>query len=78
MGDDATTSGLMLGAFGALLGFSVSSLVNYNFGDSEALMMLLFVIGRRVVEGKRKAKAKGKNQKAKVKEEGSSNLIFAF
>jgi len=36
---------LALGTFGALLGFSISSLVNYNFGDSEVLMLLLFLIG---------------------------------
>jgi uncharacterized membrane protein YbjE (DUF340 family) len=38
-------SSLSLGAFGAILGFSLSSLTNYNFGDSEALTMLLFVVG---------------------------------
>ncbi|HMZ19092.1 MAG TPA: O-antigen ligase family protein [Blastocatellia bacterium] len=36
---------LMLGGFGAVIGFSASSLANYNFGDSEALMLLLCVIG---------------------------------
>lgn len=39
-----TGSGLMLGAFAALIGFSASSLVNYNFGDSEPLLMLLSVV----------------------------------
>lgn len=38
-------SSLPLGTFGAIVGFSLSSLTNYNFGDSEALMMLLFVAG---------------------------------
>ncbi|MCI0666173.1 MAG: hypothetical protein L0220_34400, partial [Acidobacteria bacterium] len=38
------------GAFGALIGFSASSLTNYNFGDSEALMLLLFVIALVVVK----------------------------
>ncbi len=38
-------SALPLGIFGAVVGFSLSSLTNYNFGDSEALMMLLFVVG---------------------------------
>ena len=42
---DVKTSGLMIGAFAVLIGFSASSLVNYNFGDSEALMMLLFIMG---------------------------------
>jgi len=36
---------LSLGAFGAIIGFLLSSLTNYNFGDSEALMMLLFIVG---------------------------------
>lgn len=36
---------LLLGAYSALLGFSLSSLTNYNFGDSESLMLLLFVTG---------------------------------
>ncbi len=36
---------LTLGAFGAIIGFSISSLANYNFGDSEALMMLLLTVG---------------------------------
>ncbi|HEX4950645.1 MAG TPA: O-antigen ligase family protein [Blastocatellia bacterium] len=35
---------LALGALAALLGFSLSSLVNYNFGDSEVVMLLLFVV----------------------------------
>ena len=36
---------LRLGLFGALLGFSISSLTNYNFGDSEVLMQLLLLAG---------------------------------
>jgi hypothetical protein len=43
---------LMLGTFGALLGFSASSLTNYNFGDSETLMMLLCVVGMSAVPAK--------------------------
>lgn len=43
-GDDFGES-LTLGSFGALLGFTLSSLTNYNFGDSETLMMLLCVAG---------------------------------
>ncbi|MGH9841627.1 MAG: O-antigen ligase family protein [Blastocatellia bacterium] len=50
-GDDFSES-LHLGAFGALIGFSVSSLANYNFGDSEALMMLLCVVGLSIVQAK--------------------------
>lgn len=51
-GNDVS-SGLMLGAFASLIGFSASSLVNYNFGDSETLMVLLFVIGLMMVESER-------------------------
>jgi O-antigen ligase len=40
---------LMLGVFGAIIGFSVSSLANYNFGDSEALMLLLSMVGLALV-----------------------------
>ncbi len=35
---------LAFGALAALLGFSISSLVNYNFGDSEVVMLLLFIV----------------------------------
>ncbi len=37
--------GVCLGALAALLGFSLSSLVNYNFGDSEVVLLLLFIVG---------------------------------
>lgn len=42
---------LLLGAYSALLGFALSSLTNYNFGDSESLTLLLFVIGLAGVTG---------------------------
>lgn len=35
---------LALGTLAALLGFSLSSLTNYNFGDSEVVMLLLFLV----------------------------------
>ena len=35
---------LAFGALAALLGFSISSLVNYNFGDSEVVLLLLFIV----------------------------------
>jgi O-antigen ligase len=44
-----TGSGLMLGVVAALIGFSASSLVNYNFGDSEPLLMLLSVVALSLV-----------------------------
>jgi hypothetical protein len=39
----------MLGAVAALIGFSASSLVNYNFGDAESLLMLLGVVALSLV-----------------------------
>jgi len=39
------SSSLPLGVFAAITGFMLSSLTNYNFGDSEALTLLLFVVG---------------------------------
>jgi hypothetical protein len=38
--------------FGAIAGFSASSLVNYNFGDAEVLLLLLFVFALSLVAGK--------------------------
>jgi len=52
-GSDIFQESLMLGVFGAGLGFSLSSLTNYNFGDSEALTMLLFVTGLLFAAGNR-------------------------
>ncbi|MBO0862419.1 MAG: O-antigen ligase family protein [Chloracidobacterium sp.] len=46
---DIMSGGLLLGALAALIGFSASSLVNYNFGDSEPLLMLLSVIALSLV-----------------------------
>ncbi|MBO0723815.1 MAG: O-antigen ligase family protein, partial [Blastocatellia bacterium] len=42
-GDEFNRS-LMLGTMGAYAGFSVSSLTNYNFGDSEVVMLLLMIL----------------------------------
>lgn len=36
-------AGWLLGACGGLAGFSAGTLVNYNFGDSEVIMLLLFI-----------------------------------
>jgi hypothetical protein len=41
--EDLRGSALALGATGALIGFAAGSLVNYNFGDSEVVMLLLLV-----------------------------------
>lgn len=37
--------GLLLGALGGLAGFLTSGLVHYNFGDSENVMVLYFIMG---------------------------------
>jgi hypothetical protein len=37
--------GLLLGALGGLVGFFISGLVHYNWGDSEVVMILYFVMG---------------------------------
>ena len=42
---DMAGQGLLAGASIALIGFSLSSIINYNFGDSETMMLLLAVLG---------------------------------
>ena len=42
---DHLGAGLATGALAALLGFSLSALINYNFGDSETLLQLLTIVG---------------------------------
>jgi hypothetical protein len=37
--------GVLLGALGGLAGFFASGLVHYNFGDSEVVMILYFIMG---------------------------------
>jgi hypothetical protein len=37
--------GILLGALGGLVGFFVSGIVHYNWGDSEVVMVLYFIIG---------------------------------
>lgn len=42
---DLFGEGLVLGTIGALAGFGASSLINYNFGDSEVLLLMLALVG---------------------------------
>lgn len=42
---DTNTYGILLGASGALTGFLLSSLVNYNYGDSEVVMLFWWLMG---------------------------------
>jgi O-antigen ligase len=41
--------GILLGALGGLVGFFSSGLVHYNFGDSEVVMILYFIMGLALV-----------------------------
>jgi O-antigen ligase len=42
---DTNCYGILLGTLGALTGFLISSLVNYNYGDAEVAMMFWFLMG---------------------------------
>lgn len=42
---DTHTYGIFLGTLGALTGFLASSLVNYNYGDAEVVMLFWFLMG---------------------------------
>ena len=42
---DTHTYGILLGTLGALTGFLTSSLVNYNYGDAEVVMLFWFLMG---------------------------------
>jgi hypothetical protein len=41
---DTTSYGILVGILGALTGFLASSLVNYNYGDSEVAMMFWWLM----------------------------------
>jgi hypothetical protein len=43
--DDANRHGFLLGATGAIAGFFSSSLVNYNFGDAEVILVFWWLVG---------------------------------
>jgi hypothetical protein len=45
---DTNSYGILLGTLGALTGFLISSLVNYNYGDAEVAMMFWFLMGTAV------------------------------
>jgi O-antigen ligase len=50
---DTNSYGLLLGILGALTGFLISSLVNYNYGDSEVVMLFWWLMGlAMIVSGK--------------------------
>ena len=47
--NDSNRHGLLLGATGAITGFFFSSLVNYNFGDAEVVLVFWWLMGTVVV-----------------------------
>jgi O-antigen ligase len=49
---DTNSFGILLGAFGALVGFLLSSIVNYNYGDAEVAMMFWWLMGMSVAIAK--------------------------
>lgn len=51
-GEPPAVHGLALGVMGAFAGFLLSSLVNYNFGDSEVALLLWWMMGVIVVVNK--------------------------
>ncbi|HSE30420.1 MAG TPA: O-antigen ligase family protein [Pyrinomonadaceae bacterium] len=48
---DTHSYGILLGILGALTGFLISSLVNYNYGDSEIVMLFWCLMGIAMVVG---------------------------
>lgn len=48
---DTNSYGILLGSLGALSGFLISSLANYNYGDSEVVMLFWWLMGVAMVVG---------------------------
>ncbi|HEX8845830.1 MAG TPA: O-antigen ligase family protein [Pyrinomonadaceae bacterium] len=55
-----TERGILLGALGGLVGFVASGVVHYNFGDSEVVMILYFIMGLCLVL-EREARKRGRS-----------------
>lgn len=55
--EDVNRHGFALGACGALVGFFASSVVNYNFGDSEVALLLFWIVGVCAVYGRTRLEA---------------------
>ncbi len=51
--DDWIKRGVVLGALGGLVGFMLSGLVHYNWGDSEVVMILYLIMGLSLVVERR-------------------------
>jgi O-Antigen ligase len=54
---DTNTYGLLLGTSGALTGFLLSSIVNYNYGDSEVAMLFWWLMGASLVLSNRQSRS---------------------
>ena len=55
---DTNSYGILLGILGALTGFLISSLVNYNYGDSEVVMLFWCLMGIALVIGEKSEELK--------------------
>jgi O-antigen ligase len=51
--DNWIERGIVLGAFGGLVGFMISGLVHYNWGDSEVVMIFYLIMGLSLVVEKK-------------------------
>jgi O-antigen ligase len=47
--DDWIERGIVLGALGGLIGFMISGVVHYNWGDSEVVMIFYLIMGLSLV-----------------------------
>jgi hypothetical protein len=52
---DTNAYGVLLGVLGSLTGFLISSLANYNYGDSEVVMLFWFLMGAAMVANEQTA-----------------------
>jgi O-antigen ligase len=60
--EESGAHGLALGMAGALAGFLVSSLVNYNFGDAEVALLVWCLMGAAVVLGREEINRDGQGE----------------
>lgn len=56
---DTYSYGILLGILGAITGFLTSSLVNYNYGDSEVVMLFWCLMGIALVIGEKTGRIEG-------------------
>ena len=63
--------GIVLGALGGLIGFMISGIVHYNWGDSEVVMIFYLIMGLSVVV-ERRSQEKSTAEDAEVFRRGSA------